>query len=221
MTVLKCAAHDCDRSDVVGWGFCSKHYQRWKKYKDPSQTAHKETCTIEGCEKKHFGNGMCGMHYARVARHGSSSRKIREALSGTLRERLYKSFDVNPENGCWEWNRNLSQSGYGCMKAMGFNIKAHRLSYEIHKGSIPEGMFVCHSCDNRKCVNPNHLWIGTNKDNMLDMSIKGRGVKKKNFNCSEASCENIYYSSGYCKLHYSRKKRAFEKLMNEAKKEFN
>jgi hypothetical protein len=64
--------------------------------------------------------------------------------------------------------------GYGTLSVEGKNKLAHRQAYELVNGSIPEGMNVCHSCDNRPCVNPAHLWIGTQKDNMHDCSVKGR-----------------------------------------------
>lgn len=74
---------------------------------------------------------------------------------------------------CWEWQSYKSKEGYGKFGAMGETL-AHRVSYRLHKGEIPEGMFVCHSCDNPSCVNPDHLWLGTNSDNQIDCVKKGR-----------------------------------------------
>lgn len=84
---------------------------------------------------------------------------------------------VKQKNGCWEWQGTLTYDGYG---RWGINKKkdgVHRSSYKIFKGEIPKGLFVCHTCDNRKCVNPDHLWLGTNKDNLDDMRRKGRQPK--------------------------------------------
>lgn len=77
-------------------------------------------------------------------------------------------------NDCWHWTGYVTPSGYGvsCYKAKG--IRAHRLAYILYKGEIPEKMLVLHKCDERKCVNPEHLFLGTDADNMLDCFLKGR-----------------------------------------------
>ncbi len=80
----------------------------------------------------------------------------------------------NPDNGCWEWQMSVNSRGYGRFRVGRFVERAHRVSYRIHKGPIPKGMLVCHSCDNPGCVNPEHLWLGTPQGNMDDMIGKGR-----------------------------------------------
>ena len=75
---------------------------------------------------------------------------------------------------CWEWKSATVSRGYGYMTAMSKQYYAHRVSYEIHHGPIDEGMFICHHCDNMICVNPEHLFMGTAKDNTRDMIAKGR-----------------------------------------------
>jgi len=85
---------------------------------------------------------------------------------------------VEIKEGCWDWNGSTDKNGYAQLN--GHNgkrfvpVKAHRLSYQIHKGEIPEGLCVCHTCDNPKCTNPEHLWLGTPKENTQDMLRKNR-----------------------------------------------
>ena len=80
---------------------------------------------------------------------------------------------LDPFTGCWEWNRAIDPNGYGAARN-DRKIGAHRLSYEEFIGPIPKGMNICHSCDNTKCVNPDHLWVGTQKENIHDGLKKGR-----------------------------------------------
>lgn len=98
-------------------------------------------------------------------------------------ERLEK-FQIK-KDGCWLWSGNTDGKGYGTLSnrngAKFSPEKAHRVSYEKKYGNIPKGLNVCHKCDNPECTNPDHLFLGTQKQNMMDCSMKGR-LNKKSLN---------------------------------------
>jgi len=94
---------------------------------------------------------------------------------------------VDKSNGidsCWIWTGCLTHNGYGNTRIQGKAYRTHRLSWIINYGEIPDGYFVCHHCDNRKCCNPKHLFLGTAQDNADDMRKKGRMcINEKRWNC--------------------------------------
>lgn len=107
-------------------------------------------------------------------------------VSESLRERLLAGYEV-VDSGCWRWKGATTGNGYGVIvlnrkvatkHGLGRNYQTHRASYELHHGTIPEGMVVRHKCDNKLCMNPEHLEVGTQRDNIQDAIDRGHMASK-------------------------------------------
>lgn len=112
----------------------------------------------------------------------------------TLEQRFWGRVDITP--GCWNWIGSKSTNGYGNIGIQKRTYYVHRVSWEIHNSKIPEGLDVCHKCDNRRCVNPEHLFLGTRLDNMQDCLAKGRVPASRRTHCPrghEYTVENTYF----------------------------
>ncbi len=120
---------------------------------------------------------------------------------------------IKRENGCWLFRNNAAD--YGSMRSDdGKNVTAHRFSYELHKGQIPRGMYVCHTCDVRGCVNPDHLYVGTHEDNVRDIVERKRHrsdrkmaaeASRRSLNPERAEALKADYSNGFTQAQLAKK----------------
>ena len=94
-------------------------------------------------------------------------------MENGVRERFEKHILPEPMSGCWLWNAAHGSHGYGHFGINGKVLSAHRVSFELYRSRIPEGLFVLHRCDVKSCVNPDHLFLGTQIQNLQDMTLKG------------------------------------------------
>jgi hypothetical protein len=107
-----------------------------------------------------------------------------------LAERFWEC--VEKSEGCWHWVGHRLDSGYGMIKPLGQNpVGAHRISWELHNGPVPAGLDVLHHCDNPSCVRPDHLFLGTQADNMADMVIKKRSARGEQNAQSKLTAEQV------------------------------
>lgn len=109
-----------------------------------------------------------------------------------IKEKLLSRIKINLDNECWEWQKGKMRK-YGAIRLNGKSQLAHRVSYNVFVGEIPNKMLICHHCDNPPCINPKHLFLGTYKDNYQDCKNKNRLNYKGNFTkkLSKSLCGKI------------------------------
>lgn len=161
----KCLVDGCNKINL-STGLCRAHYLKNRRV-----TATK-LCSIDECKNPSYVLGLCNMHYIRNYRNKPINEKSWYQLSP--KERLNKFIKIDDEKKCWLWVGGKNRKGYGSIHFNGKNRIAHRMSYELYVGEIPCGVLVCHHCDTPSCVNPEHLFLGTDLDNSNDKFSKGR-----------------------------------------------
>lgn len=154
-----------------------------------------QKCKAEWCERltsENSARGLCTRHYQLWLRTGKVYKTQEEK---TTEEKFWEKVDKGSgKKECWNWNSGLTKAGYGQFHCDGRNTRAHRYSYELHHGPVPKGKFICHTCDNERCVNPDHLFLGIPKDNSDDMVQKDRqskGSKRYNAKLTEKDVKVI------------------------------
>lgn len=113
------------------------------------------------------------------------------AARSNRREDLWRYIQIGEPDECWPWTRWLDRDGYGQFSAGGHAYKAHRLAYELGHGVAPGELKVCHACDNPRCCNPAHLFLGTQTENLRDMIAKGRSSRGSRHHSTELTEEQV------------------------------
>ena len=166
-----CSVEGCDGKHSAH-GYCVKHDLRFKKYGDPLKNKQIIlNCIHNNCLEPVHGQGYCNKHYRRYLKYGYVNET---SFDLTPLERLLKNSKKNKINDCIEWKGSKNKEGYGSIMINHKLTKTHRLSYQLQIGEIPSGLLICHSCDNPSCINIQHLWVGTDKQNTADKYLKGR-----------------------------------------------
>ena len=133
------------------------------------------TCAFEGCGKAAKAVGYCTGHY-RQSKAGEVLRPLQKQVHGLSEEQRFLALaDVKSAKECWEWKSSRRPDNYGQWRRSSGQIElAHRAAWRLFRTEIPKGAFILHRCDNPPCVNPAHLFLGSQTDNMRDMWNKGR-----------------------------------------------
>lgn len=172
-------------------------------------------CKVGGCDKETYASGQrvkrvvdpkrleyCRRHCSWLDKYGTL---VPPKFShGSMVDRFWKHVNKRSEGECWEWTADLSRSGYGSVwdSDKNKNASAHRYSYEIHYGEIPSGLHVMHSCNNKKCVNPHHLSLGTPLQNTRDAISSGlRKVAARKFGEENPKSKLTLEQARYIKAH--------------------
>lgn len=146
------------------------------------------TCTVEGCDRP-AGGDLCPAHYERLrttGKIGPATFRRRLSPKMTLREKVETVGWNVSDTGCWIWAGRVTygrDAGYGRFSHEAKEILAHRAAFMVWCGSIPDGMVVMHTCDTRACINPAHLKLATQADNLRDRDAKRRGNNSRKVQC--------------------------------------
>lgn len=178
---MVCSYSGCERP-AYKTGLCNGHYIRKRRgypaMDAPFPVPRTGPCTVDGCGRPRVAYGLCNAHRLRRDRGGDtkSDRPVKVHLYSRS-ERLLRGVPLPRQvpGQCWEWTGARDADGYGQLH--GDHTRANRAAYVEWVGPIPDGLWVCHRCDNPPCINPEHLFLGTPQDNAVDMVSKNRHGK--------------------------------------------
>lgn len=144
-------------------------------------------CSAPDCAGEVAARGLCEKHYRRLMKTGTTDPSLRSRAP--VAERLWRRvnlegpFMTGMDSRCWEWEGHVITDGYGHIRVGKTMALTHRIAWEIANGPIPDGVLVCHRCDNPPCVRPDHLFLGDDAANAADRDEKGRlGPRVGEFN---------------------------------------
>lgn len=162
-----CSIEGCDKP-LYARGLCQMHYARDRKSKPI------KICSIDGCNGALYARGWCEMHYARWQRKGDTSKA--DVGVQLKRDEIIARFESNTDKTetCWIWTGSINSAGYGTVSLNGESHLVHRLSWDLFRSEPIGSKFVLHICDVKTCVNPSHLFSGSQAENIADMIRKGR-----------------------------------------------
>ncbi len=154
-----------------------------------------KNCSVETCERRAVRHGWCKMHAARWDRTGDPEGLIRSGgWYEPLGDKLRRIGWTITSNGCWEWRGYRTKQGYGQIAVPGTrkSVPVHRVAYETWIGPIPDDQpIVRHKCDNPPCINPEHLEIGTQADNVQDKVVRGRCIRGESLSWAKMTDETV------------------------------
>ena len=172
-----CSVRDCG-FPIYRDGLCKTHFDAQRRIIRKAQRIKDgDVCSVFNCEEPVYAKGLCNKHYGTLKRTGDVITTGSLVRKMSVRDRMLLYANINEKTKCWEWTKNMNKRGYGVISIDDYPELAHRIAYQEFIGPIPENMCVCHKCDNRKCINPAHLFLGTTQDNTQDKMNKGRHVK--------------------------------------------